>query len=98
MSGRHGTETEFELTTLKRLEALGYRPVFGMDLPRPPEQVVLKDVLRTWLAKSYPELPASALDEAVHTHHPPGRGGYPAPQPGFSPTADAWFRPENRAP
>jgi hypothetical protein len=30
----HGTETEFEHTTLKRLEALGYQPVFGMDFQR----------------------------------------------------------------
>ena len=47
----HGTETEFELTTLKRLEGLGYMPVFGMDLPRPQDRVVLLDVLRDWLAR-----------------------------------------------
>lgn len=72
MNGRHGTETEFELTTLKRLEALGYRPVFGLDsdqpsvIQRPQDQVVLKDVLRAWLSSQYPDLPSSALDEAVH--------------------------------
>lgn len=63
---QHGTETEFELTTLKRLEVLGYRPVFGMDLQRPHDQVVLKDVLRAWLARRYPDLPETALNEAVH--------------------------------
>ncbi len=63
---QHGTETEFELTTLKRLEALKYRPVFGMDLQRPHDQVVLKDVLRGWLARRYSDLPDSALNEAVH--------------------------------
>jgi len=73
MSGRHGTETEFELTTLKRLEALGYKAIFGMDreqpclAQRPPDQVVLKDVLRSWLASRYPELPQAALEEAIHT-------------------------------
>lgn len=69
----HGTETDFELTTLKRLEAQQYRPVFGMDLERPHDQVVLKDVLRDWLAQRYPDLPAAALDEAVHIiSHPNG--------------------------
>ncbi len=62
----HGTETEFELTTLQRLEALGYQPVFGMELERPAEQVVLIDVLRSWLAIKYSDLPPAALDEAVH--------------------------------
>jgi len=62
----HGTETDFEYTTLKRLEALGYRPVFGMELERPHEQVVLVDVLSAWLTSRYPELPEAALDQAVH--------------------------------
>jgi type I restriction enzyme R subunit len=68
----HGTETEFELTTLKRLEGLGYKPVFGMELQRPQERVVLLDVLRDWFARRYPELPPGALDEAVHTISRPG--------------------------
>ena len=70
---KHGSETEFELTTLKRLEALGYRPVFGMDLHRPLDQAALTDVLRSWLARRYPHLPPAALDEAVHViSQPPG--------------------------
>ena len=66
MSGHHGTETDFELTTIKRLEALGYQHAFGMDIPRPQDEVVLKDVLRSALASRYPDLPSAALDEAVH--------------------------------
>jgi type I restriction enzyme R subunit len=66
MTGHHGTETEFELTTLKRLEALKYKPVLGLELERPFEEVILKDVLRAWLAHRYPEIPAPVLDEAVH--------------------------------
>lgn len=67
----HGTETDFELTTLKRLEALGYRPVFGMDSDQPAmaqrllDQVVLRDILRASLVNRYPDLPESTLDEAV---------------------------------
>ncbi|MBN2548704.1 MAG: type I restriction endonuclease subunit R [Anaerolineales bacterium] len=64
---QHGTETEFELTTLKRLEALGYQPIFGMELSRPRGQVVLVDELKAWLAKRYPDLPEPALETALHT-------------------------------
>jgi type I restriction enzyme, R subunit len=62
----HGTETDFELTTIQRLERLGYRPVFGMEIERPHSEVVLKDVLRAQLAVRYPDLPPAALEEAVH--------------------------------
>ena len=30
-----GTESDFELATIERLEALGYQHVFGFDLDRP---------------------------------------------------------------
>src|SRR5512139_3061834 len=64
-SSHHGTETDFELTTLQRLEQLGYRHVFGPEIERDHRDVVLTAVLRAALAKRYADLPASALDEAV---------------------------------
>ena len=60
-----GTETEFELTTIARIEQLGYTYIHGPDLDRPFEEVVLQDRLRAELARRYPDLPSSALDEAV---------------------------------
>ena len=65
MSGNRGTETTFELTTIERLEQLSYHHQHGEDLDRPHDEVVLKDVLRSTLARRYPELPAKAIDEAV---------------------------------
>ncbi len=66
MTGHRGTETDFELTTIERLEGLGYHHLFGPELERPLERVVLPDILRAWLARRYPDLPQAALDEAVH--------------------------------
>jgi type I restriction enzyme R subunit len=63
--GHHGTESEFELTTIDRLEALGYKHIHGEDLERPHDEVVLKDHLKISLAKRYPVLPPHSLDEAV---------------------------------
>jgi type I restriction enzyme, R subunit len=60
-----GTESDFELTTIERLEQLGYEHVFGLDLERPHEEVVFRDVLRANLANRYADLPAMTLDEAV---------------------------------
>lgn len=60
-----GTETEFELTTIERLERLGYRHRHGDDLERASDEVVLKDALRRSLSARYPDLPRRALDEAV---------------------------------
>src|SRR6266516_3889274 len=60
-----GTETEFELTTIERLERLTYRYSHGEDLQRPREEVVLTDTLRSELARRYPKLPAPSLDQAV---------------------------------
>lgn len=60
-----GTESDFELATIERLEQLGYTHRHGEDIDRPHEEVVLKDVLRATLARRYPDLPDRALDEAV---------------------------------
>jgi type I restriction enzyme R subunit len=65
MPSHRGTETTFELTTIERLEQLGYFHIHGEEIVRPHDEVVLKDVLRANLAGRYPELPARALDEAV---------------------------------
>ncbi len=65
MTAHRGTESTFELTTIERLEQLGYVWQPGMDLERPPEEVVLKDRLRASLASRYPDLPESAIDSAV---------------------------------
>src|SRR5437867_933162 len=65
MSGHRGTETEFELTTIERLEQQGYLHQHGGDIIRPQDEVILKDVLRETLARRYPDLPAGALDKAV---------------------------------
>jgi type I restriction enzyme R subunit len=65
MPTHRGTETTFELTTIERLEQLRYQHVFGPEIERAPDQVVLKDVLRASLAARYPDLPDAALDEAV---------------------------------
>lgn len=62
---RRGTETEFELTTIERLERLGYRHRHGEDLDRPLEEVVLRDRLRAHLTARYPDLPPRALEDAV---------------------------------
>ena len=60
-----GTESQFELTTIERLEQLGYRWLPGPDIEREPDDVILRDVLRASLAHRYPMLTHSALDEAV---------------------------------
>ena len=65
MSALHGSETHFELTTIERLKQLGYRHVFGPEIERAKEEVVLVDVLRAALARRYPDLPAAAIGEAV---------------------------------
>jgi len=65
MAGHRGTETTFELTTIERLEQQGYKHLLGLELERPHDEVVLKDLLRSNLTERYPQLPTSALDEAV---------------------------------
>lgn len=65
MSGWHGSETQFEYTTIERLKALGYRHLFGPEIERDKNEVVFGGVLRESLARRYPDLPAVALDEIV---------------------------------
>jgi len=65
-------ETEFELTTIERLKAIGYDYAFGYDLPRPDKrEVVLPDRLRAFLTRRYPDLPPAALALAVATFTKP---------------------------
>ncbi len=65
MAGKHGTETDFELATIQRLEALGYQHLLGPEITRPHEEVVLLGLLRASLARRYPDLPEAARDQAV---------------------------------
>jgi type I restriction enzyme R subunit len=62
----HGCETDFELTTIERLQSVGYRHVHGSEVDRQSEQEV---AIRSWLATSlrarYPDLPDASLDDAV---------------------------------
>lgn len=63
----HGTETEFELTTIQRLKGQ-FGPdsyTHGCELDRESTEVVLRDVLRQNLATRYPDLPDDAIDKAV---------------------------------
>jgi type I restriction enzyme R subunit len=53
------------LTTIERLERLGYRWLAGPDIEREKDEVVLRDVLRDSVARRYPMLTAAGLDEAV---------------------------------
>lgn len=63
----HGTETEFELTTIERLKQLYGEHAYchGADLDRDQSEVVLRDVLRRNLFDRYPDLPEASLEEAV---------------------------------
>jgi type I restriction enzyme R subunit len=66
-----GTETDFELTTIERLETIAYKHIHGDDLERPLDEIVLRDRLRASLARRYPALPARSLDEAIRTFSQP---------------------------
>lgn len=72
----HGSESQFEWTTIERLKSLGYVYVHGSELgaaARPDDsEVVLKDRLRVFLIARYgrtvtrPDgLPDAAIDAAV---------------------------------
>ena len=65
MSALHGSETQFEYTTIERLKQIGYRHLFGPEIERAKETVVLTGALRDALARRYPDLPAAALDDAM---------------------------------
>lgn len=62
---RRGTETEFELSTIERLERQGYEYRLGLDIKRSSVEVVLVDRLASSLSKRYPELPKDSIDQAV---------------------------------
>ena len=66
-----GTESTFELTTLQRLDTLKYQHVFGMDIERPHDEVVLRDVLRDFLNDRYKDLPPAAIEQAVRLFSKP---------------------------
>ena len=62
---QHGTETDFELTTIERLINQGYRHTHGEELNRPHKEVALRDILRDHLMRRYPDLPERSLAEAI---------------------------------
>jgi type I restriction enzyme, R subunit len=63
----HPNEFHFEQATIDRLQQLGYRFQNGGDIERPLHTVVLADVLRQYLRRRYPHLPAEAVELAVRT-------------------------------
>ncbi|MDI1445954.1 type I restriction endonuclease subunit R [Polyangium sp. 6x1] len=66
MARHRGTETEFELATIDRLERAGYAWCHGSEVERGDEaEVVLTPRLRENLARRYPDLPTATIDEAV---------------------------------
>ena len=67
--GRRGTESEFELTTIERLERLGYDYRHGEELERGPEEVVLRGRLRAALERINPA-PIMAQAEALYADWP----------------------------
>jgi hypothetical protein len=48
MPGHLGTGTDFELTTIKRLEALGYRHVFVMEIERQQDEAAPNTITLCW--------------------------------------------------
>ncbi|UQA58584.1 type I restriction endonuclease subunit R [Polyangium aurulentum] len=66
MERHRGTESDFELTTIDRLEGAGFIWCHGSEVAREDVgEVVLKPRLRESLAQRYPDLPAATLEEAV---------------------------------
>jgi len=65
VSGYRATETDFELTTIERLDRQGYDYQLGLEIKRPPEEVVLIDRLERFLRKRYPDLPPDSVAQAV---------------------------------
>ena len=66
MGGHRGTESDFEVTTIVRLEKQGYTWCHGSEVEREgDDEVVLRSRLRRSLTGRYPDLPAGPLDEAV---------------------------------
>jgi type I restriction enzyme R subunit len=65
MTGHRGTESDFELTTIERLEQLGYTHIIGIEIDRPHKEVVFKDSLGAAFRRRYPDLPDASVKEAV---------------------------------
>lgn len=65
MSGHRGTETDFELTTIERLELLGYEHLLGTELVRERREVVFRDRLEAFLRRQYPDLPEDSVQLAT---------------------------------
>ena len=72
MAGSRGTETTFELTTIVRLEQQGYKHMLGLELERPHDEVVMRDLLRANLIKRYPEAAAISASRGDRSHLPTG--------------------------
>jgi type I restriction enzyme, R subunit len=64
-SGHRGAETDFELTVIERLEAVGYTHTPGPELHRDRQEVILVDDLGSFLTERYPELPEAAVEFAI---------------------------------
>ncbi len=58
-------ESTLEKAAIEWLEALGYRYRHGNELPRELKKVVLEEELRLFITKTYPELPETAVNEAL---------------------------------
>lgn len=65
MGHLHGSETQFELTTIQRLQLLSYAHLPGPEIERDANEVVLRAVLQKSLASRYPDLPPATIDAAV---------------------------------
>ena len=58
-------ENTVEQAAIQWLQDQGYRYLPGPDIERPVKQVVLPDILRNFLQKTYPDIPQTALEEAL---------------------------------
>jgi len=73
MPPHRGVETDFELTTIERLEGLGYEHIIGTEIERSHHEVVFAERLEAFLRRRYPDLPAASVDLAVvHFARPTG--------------------------
>jgi type I restriction enzyme R subunit len=59
------TEAVIEQATIEWLQDLGYTHVKGNELPQNANAVILKDQLRDFIVKQYPQLPSEIQDLAV---------------------------------
>jgi type I restriction enzyme R subunit len=62
-----GSESEFENTTIERLERLGYSHVNGLELDRSHNEVLFPERLKAFLNRRYPSLPETAISQALST-------------------------------